>query len=204
MHFYNLSVIFSGIMSSRIKLHPSDHKQGVKHIKSTAKEYCDDALKDVHFIEEQANNENTHLILNQYHLIRYEDLSKSPQAIMESLYKFLGIKPDEKLLEWVKQQQLANTNGNKTSSDGTGDNITFGTERKNPAYTSTRWREMFKYKHVKEVQSSCKDFMDVFGYYTVRLNDEGDLRNDSFSLLEPIKKYLLREYFRSCQCYFHI
>ena len=72
-----------GVMSSRLKMDPRLWRD----LSVEAKPYCDEGLKDMEYLETFGNiahkNYYKHHILDNYHLVRYEDLARMPVEMME-------------------------------------------------------------------------------------------------------------------------
>lgn len=97
-------------------------------------------------------------------IVIYEALAENPVDAAKYIYKYLNIKFDRKIENWVYHSAYAKRS-----------NGFFGTQRLNSTVASAHWRFETKIEKVKMIQIHCKDVMDLLGY--VPFNSKEELRN---------------------------
>ncbi|KAH3739758.1 hypothetical protein DPMN_046445 [Dreissena polymorpha] len=99
-------------------------------------------------------------------LVQYEDLAEDPSKVTKDLYEFAGLKFDDKIERFVKNQTQANIDG-----------CSFCTQRKNSTVASLRWRFRISFNDSQHIFNSCREIMSILGY--VQFPDNETLRNVS-------------------------
>ena len=133
-----------------------------------ASSYCHVILRDLDYIRSRR------YCRKSYHIVRYEDLAVDPITGAQQLYDYIGIPPDESLLNWAAGVKRGHTN----ADDGP-----MGTTRDNSTETAQRWRQVLQLEIVLQIQEACDTFMDIFGYTKVYTQNE--LFNNNRFLTDP-------------------
>ena len=61
-------------------------------------------LEDLYFKQKQNNHGNMYrFLLDNYRIVRYEDLASDPQLWTKSMYDFLGIQMSAEIQGWLKK-----------------------------------------------------------------------------------------------------
>ena len=97
-------------------------------------------------------------------MIMYEALAERPSEGAKYVYRFLNIKYNKNIEEWVYNSTHANRN------DGF-----FGTQRSNASEASVHWRKQLDFSDVDIIQKHCKEVLDLLGYYSFK--SKTDLTN---------------------------
>ena len=110
----------------------------------------------------------TQILKNKYPkgitMVMYEALAENPLEGAKYVYKFLGVKFDSVIEDWIYSSTHAdNSNG------------FYGTRRANSTIASSHWRNETTIEKVDLIQNYCKDAMDLLGY--VPFNTQEELRN---------------------------
>ena len=77
------------------------------------KTFCEDYYRDLCTLKDMLNNNNNKesshhsnmlpYLLDNYRIVRYEDIASHPEQWTKSMYKFLQIPMDKKVLNWIKE-----------------------------------------------------------------------------------------------------
>ena len=165
-------------MRSRQKLHPArDTYWG--NLAARSVEYCHGAMQDFAYISRQARIDSR-LVNRVYHVVRYEDLAHRPREMMQEIYEFLEVKPDNSLESWIQEVQTG-VDGGLEGPENKDYSYKFSTDRENSAYASIIWRNTINFEDNKVIEQNCHDFMKFTGY-TFSAN-ETTLRNTNISLI---------------------
>lgn len=140
-----------GMYASRMRVEP----QSV-----SMQTMCRDLLKDYH----------TSLILRSNHSddfmqIRYEDFSRDPIAMTESILEFAGLGDSQRVLKHLKYNIRA----------GKSDLRNMYSTKRNSSSVWYSWRDKLGHDDVTKIQESCRPFMDLMGYRLAP--PEGNLTN---------------------------
>ena len=146
----------------------------LKNVKHDMKQYCDSRVADLFYARREYKLEHKQFI-NNYHIIRYEDLASNPLEEMYRLYEFLELQPDENVTRWASDQQKISIFGDRLHYTNKSLRYTFGTTRSNPAFTAQAWRQTLSWNENKDIQNYCAEFLDIFGYSI--FHNKTDLRN---------------------------
>ena len=130
--------------------------------------YCNNMLRDLDYIRTKTSD------LRSYHIIRYEDLAVDPVKGVHDLYEYIGIPPDDNLLQWAEDVDKGQKHAKETP---------LSTERNNATVAAQRWRKHLNIKLVLQIQEACAKFMDIFGYTQVFTDTE--LHDYNIFLKEP-------------------
>ena len=110
----------------------------------------------------------TQILKNKYPkgitMVMYEALAEKPLEGAKYVYKFLDVKFDSVIEEWIYSSTHADKN-----------NGFYGTRRANSSVVSSHWRNETTIEKVDLIQNYCKDAMDLLGY--VPFNTQEELRN---------------------------
>ncbi|CAK8672955.1 unnamed protein product [Clavelina lepadiformis] len=110
-----------------------------------------------------------HLIhSSMYMRVRFEEFAVDPIRWTEKIYKFVDIKMDESIVQWLKKA-TSETNSNSES---------FSTTR-NSKDVVTRWMKQLPWKYVTQLQRECDYVMKSLGY--IMFDDERSMRNYALS-----------------------
>ena len=124
-----------------------------------ASSYCHVMLRDLHYMRNRGSFRTSYLIL------RYEDLAVDPIKTTRTLYEYIGIPPDQGVLNLT----VGVKRGRKQRKD---DKDTHGMSQTNTAETGQQWRRYLSLQRVLQIQAACDKFMDVFGYAKIHTQDE--------------------------------
>ena len=81
---------------------------------SMTKTTCPDLNNDLSLLEDLSDATNsfsnhsnmyTHL-LNNYRIVRYEDIASRPQLWAKSMYRFLGLQSDSRIEDWIRENTI--------------------------------------------------------------------------------------------------
>lgn len=131
-------------------------RYSAKEMAADAKIMCVRILSDWRaFIELATKHSNNCL------WFRYEDLSESPEAIADRVYRFLGY---QRIPGIVMKELQKMTTGN--TSDGE-----FGVLRENSSFTASQWIYSMPAKLQKMVTVNCLDLLVELGYTLLDVNE---------------------------------
>lgn len=97
-------------------------------------------------------------------MVMYEALAERPSEGAKYVYKFLNIKYNKNIEEWVYNSTHANRN-----------NGFFGTQRSDASEASVHWRKQLDFSDVDIIQKHCKEVLDTLGYRSFK--SETDMKN---------------------------
>ena len=104
-----------------------------------------------------------HRKYSNYMLIRFEDITPSPDKFARYLYKFIGLKLPEKVTEWIKMSTTANNT--VLNLDFFKKRLAFSTKRDSKS-VATDWRRVVSWETVNYLQqnSDCLYVITTLGY----------------------------------------
>lgn len=151
----------------------------------TIKDYCDEHMNDLTYIN-QIYQTYKEALRDRIHFIRYEDLATKPIETMESVYQFLGLKPDDNVRHWAEslQQNYRLSDEEIINKSHEKHEGRYSTKREDPLYTSQAWRTKMSFSEVEQIQKDCKNFLYVFGYTVFQ--SENQLGNFSVSATQDV------------------
>ncbi|KAM4017296.1 carbohydrate sulfotransferase 5-like isoform 1-T1 [Anomaloglossus baeobatrachus] len=103
---------------------------------------------------------------DRYKFLRYEDLVREPLKMARELYSFANLKMPKYLEPWIY---------NMTHGPAQKKRKAFIINPRNALKMARDWRTVVSLKKIKEVQTVCKEAMEIFNYFFVDSEDE--LRN---------------------------
>ena len=163
-----------GIYMSRFK---------IKGRKLNMKQYCDSRVADLFYAGKEYKLEHKQF-MNNYYIIRYEDLALNPREEMYKLYEFLELQPDENVTRWASDQQKKSKVGRRLRNTDRSEEYTYGTTRSNPAFTAQSWRQTLSWIENKDIQNYCSEFLNIFGYRV--FHNRTDLRKLDNYITKPM------------------
>ena len=155
----------------------------LKNVKYDMKQYCDSRVADLFYARREYKLAHIQFI-NNYYIIRYEDLALNPLEEMYRLYEFLELQPDQNVTRWASDQQKKSIFGRRLHYTGKIRKYSFGTKRSNPAFTAQAWRQTLSWNENKDIQNYCSEFLDIFGYSI--FHNKTDLRNLDNYITKPM------------------
>ncbi|XP_061469432.1 carbohydrate sulfotransferase 6-like [Rhineura floridana] len=117
----------------------------------------------------------------RYLLTRYEDLVGDPQGHLAKWYQFTGLTSSHRLESWL--YNITHWPNGKKS--GLSRVEPLGIQR-NANMVSQAWRKHLSFQEVQDVQTICKQAMEVFGYKPV--GSEEEQRDLTLDLVLPQRK----------------
>jgi len=142
--------------------------------------------RDLDFISELYQRE-PELVLNGYHMVRYEDLARRPVVAAKRIYEFLEREPDEQLKKWVAGisggARIQNSHHAARKTAGSEVNLVTFLMAKDAAASDVHreWMSGLDAEAVRMVQEDCEDVMYSLGYEPVdeeyeQAEDEDDIK----------------------------
>ncbi|XP_068103864.1 carbohydrate sulfotransferase 6-like [Hyperolius riggenbachi] len=98
----------------------------------------------------------------RYMAIRYEDLAYKPLQSINKIFSFASLRSTEDLEQWaynITHQEKEGKNGVMTFS-------------RESSKVVQRWRTTLDFDFVEEIQKSCKEAMELFGYFPAKSKTE--------------------------------
>ncbi|XP_063791822.1 carbohydrate sulfotransferase 6-like [Pseudophryne corroboree] len=102
------------------------------------------------------------VLRGRYMAIRHEDLTSKPIKSLQQIYKFSGLPLTKELKRWI----------HNITHEEVGEKNSFMTFSKVSSVANQRWRTAMDFDSVKQIQQSCKEAMNVFGYLPARSKSE--------------------------------
>ncbi|CAI9604002.1 unnamed protein product [Staurois parvus] len=99
------------------------------------------------------------VLQGRYMTIRHEDLSNEPLKHIKKIYSFASLYLTKNLEQWVYNITHKEVEGIMTFS-------------RDSSKVVQKWRTALKFNFVKQIQDNCKEAMDLFGYRSVRSEEE--------------------------------
>ena len=108
---------------SRIKIEASEKRTSFKKIvnnfpQSEVKTFCEDLKGDFSELKDILNNKKSShrsnmlpYLLDNYRIVRYEDIAANSEQWTISMYEFLQIPLDVKVLTWIKENTNLDATG---------------------------------------------------------------------------------------------
>ncbi len=120
-----------------------------------------------------------------YTLVRYEELAISPEKEARRLYEFAGIKMTSRVLQWIHNSTSGHnvTNSSNLAHEKRPLKLSYSTTRNSMDILRT-WRRELPWKIVKQIQSLCRESMQLLGYKTYQ--NKQDLLSDSPDSIDPL------------------
>lgn len=112
----------------------------------------------------------------RYLLTRYEDLVRDPLGHLAEWNRFTGLTSSQKLESWVYNITHWPTSNDPSRFEPLG-------IQKNASKVSQAWRTHLSFQQVQEMQTICKEAMEVFGYKPVA--SEVEQRDLTLNLVLP-------------------
>ncbi|XP_063289371.1 carbohydrate sulfotransferase 4-like [Pelobates fuscus] len=124
--------------------------------------------------------DSTNFPLGRYMLVRLEDLAWDPLSNVDKMFSFVGLTMTPEIRHWVH-----NITHHEIASEP-GGFMSYSKEAKN---VTENWRKRLDFRIVKQIQSVCREAMDMFGYLPVE--SEADLKKylDIVSVRKRKKPY---------------
>ncbi|CAI5767835.1 carbohydrate sulfotransferase 6-like [Podarcis lilfordi] len=113
----------------------------------------------------------------RYLLTRYEDLVRDPLEHLAKWYQFTGLTSSHRLESWVYNiTHWSTADSDQKPGISSVDPLEI---QKNAKVASQAWRKHLSFQEVQDVQSICKEAMEVFGYKPAASEEEQrDLTKD--------------------------
>ncbi|KAJ6668119.1 hypothetical protein lerEdw1_015496 [Lerista edwardsae] len=132
------------------------------------------------------------VLRRQYLLTRYEDLVRNPLGQLAEWNRFTGLTSSQKLEAWV--YNITHWPTSRDSRTKPSEFEPLGIQ-KNASMVSQAWRTQLRFQEVQEMQTICKEAMEVFGYKPVASEvEQRDLTLDLVLPLSPIKSHPTGQY----------
>ncbi|XP_015253422.1 PREDICTED: carbohydrate sulfotransferase 5-like [Cyprinodon variegatus] len=115
-------------------------------------------------INERAKLKPPPFLEGRYKMIRFEDVARNPLKEINNMYKFVGLKLNRKLEDWV--YRVTHGKGQGTFKEA------FQITSRNATEVSQAWRVTMQHSKVKHIQEVCRGAMSLLGYKTVHSKEE--------------------------------
>ncbi|CAL1538409.1 unnamed protein product [Lymnaea stagnalis] len=113
--------------------------------------------------------------------VRYEDIVRSPIAVTEQLYAFVGIDPTSGIKDKIWEMTYG----------GLPDGCNVCPTRQNATETANRWRGTLKFETVAVIQEGCRELLATMGYRSFVTGEE-QLNNHIHSTRDDYDRDLMK------------
>ncbi|KAM5145656.1 carbohydrate sulfotransferase 4-like [Mantella aurantiaca] len=133
-------------------------KEGIKNItiRRVTEKICKSQV-DINRVAKAAKE-----LRGRYMAIRHEDLATEPLKSVKKMYNFAGLNLTKDLEQWVynvTHKEVADHNGIMTFS-------------RDSTKVVQRWRTALEFQYVDQIQKSCGEALDLFGYRAAKSQKE--------------------------------